>query len=179
MTIVVDHVDYKFKLSLLGEASVGKTSLILRFVKNYFAEDLKSTIGTNFMIKQVDIDGKMVQLLIYDIGAQKIFTSMRAKYFQGSNASIAVFDLTSKETLLALPEWISSIRDVCGNIPVIMVGNKNDLASQREVTTSDCQEIAQRFTCMYEETSAKTGEKVELVFQRIARACLENLDYCT
>ena len=172
-----EKCDYKFKVSLLGEASVGKTSLILRFVKNYFKDDLKSTIGTNFMIKTVNVDKVKIQLLIFDIGAQKIFTSMRAKYFQGSSASIAVFDITSRESLHALPEWIISVRDVCGNIPIYVVGNKADLVNQRAITRSDGEALASRFTCMYEEASAKTGDRVEALFDKVARACLENLRY--
>lgn len=174
-----EKFDYKFKISLLGEAGVGKTSLILRYVKNFFKEDLKSTIGTNFMIKPVTIGKTKVQLLIYDIGAQKIFTSMRAKYFQGSNASIAVFDVTSLESLHAIPEWILSMKDVCGNIPTFIVGNKVDLVNQRVVLRSDAEALASRFNCMYEEASAKTGASVEAMFEKVTRACLENLAYCT
>ena len=174
--------EFKFKVTLLGEAGVGKTSLILRFVKNYFKEDLKSTIGTNFMLKDVEIDmgGKkvVVRLLIYDIGAQKIFSSMRAKYFQGSNASIAVFDVTSVESLHALPEWIAPVKDLCGNIPIMVVGNKVDLTDEREVSKVDASALAERFNCMYAETSAKTGEQIEEVFEKLTRICLENFDYC-
>nr|MDO8086857.1 Rab family GTPase [Candidatus Sigynarchaeum springense] len=168
-----EKFDYKFKISLIGAASVGKTSLILRYVKNTFKSDLKSTIGTNFMIKPVMIDGVKVQLLIFDIGAQDQFVSMRAKYFQGSNGSIAVYDVTSLESLRALPEWIMSLRDVCGNIPILIVGNKTDLAEQRAVSRMDAEAIASRFTCLHGEASAKTGEQVEEMFVRIARACLE------
>ncbi|MHA1847661.1 MAG: GTP-binding protein, partial [Promethearchaeota archaeon] len=95
---MTDLFDYKFKISFIGEGRVGKTSLILRFVKDYFKEDLKSTIGTNFLVKGLQIDDLKIQLLIYDIGAQKMFSSMRAKYFTGSNASIAVYDVTNIET---------------------------------------------------------------------------------
>lgn len=171
-------VDFKFKVTLLGEASVGKTSLVLRFVKDYFKEDLKSTIGTNFMIKKVDIDDIKVQLLIYDIGAQKIFSSMRAKYFQGSNASIAIYDITRPETLHALPEWINSVREINGNIPIMIVGNKLDLEDQRRVPVMDAKNIAKRFTCMHAEVSAKTGESVEKVFKRVAKASLDEYQYC-
>jgi small GTP-binding protein len=166
-------IDYKFKISLIGESNVGKTSLILRYVKNYFKEDLKSTIGTNFLLKQLDIDNQAIQLTIYDIGAQKIFSSMRMKYYQGSAASIAVFDLTSIGSLRALPEWISSVRDVCGNIPILMVGNKADLVSQRVISRQEAEAVASRFTCMYEEVSAKSGENVESMFELITRSCLE------
>jgi Ras-related protein Rab-6A len=168
-------VEYKFKISLLGEAGVGKTSLILRYVKNFFKEDLKSTIGTNFMVKAMNVDNSTVQLLIFDIGAQKIFSTMRVKYFQGSNAAIAVYDVTSRESLHALPEWIISVKDVCGNIPIIIVGNKADLVEERAVLRSDAEILADRFTCMYEEASAKTGESVEKLFENIARSCLDSI----
>ncbi|MBN2154004.1 MAG: GTP-binding protein [Candidatus Lokiarchaeota archaeon] len=173
-----ESFDYKYKISLIGAASVGKTSLILRYVKNTFKSDLKSTIGTNFMLKPVKIEdaargATKVQLLIFDIGAQDQFVSMRAKYFQGSNASIAVYDVTSLDSLHAIPEWIVSLRDVCGNIPILIVGNKTDLAGQRAVSRMDAEALANRFTCMYDEASAKTGEQVEAIFERIARACLE------
>lgn len=166
-------VDYKFKISLLGEADVGKTSLILRYVKNFFKEDLKSTIGTNFMTKEMDIGTTSIELLIFDIGAQKMFSSMRVKYFQGSNAAIAVYDVTSRESLHALPEWIISVKDACGNIPIIIVGNKIDLVNERVVLRSDAEAFADRFTCMYEEASAKTGASVEAVFEKITSVCLE------
>lgn len=166
-------VEYKFKISLLGEAAVGKTSLILRYVKNFFKEDLKSTIGTNFMTKTMNVGTSGVQLLIFDIGAQKIFSSMRVKYFQGSNAAIAVYDVTSRESLHALPEWIISVKDVCGNIPIIIVGNKVDLIDERAVLRSDAEALADRFNCMYDEASAKTGDSVEAVFEKIASACME------
>nr|MDO8116381.1 Rab family GTPase [Candidatus Sigynarchaeota archaeon] len=169
-----ERVDYKFKLVLTGESGTGKTSLILRFVKDFFKEDLKSTIGTNFMVKTLNLDGKVVQLLIFDIGAQKMFTSMRAKYFQGSNGAISVFDLTSMDSLLAIPEWINSIRDVCGDIPIVIVGNKSDLVDQRAVPLIESQNLASRFTCMYMEASAKSGDHVAELFEKIAKACLEN-----
>ncbi len=168
------RADFKFKITLMGESNVGKTSLILRYVKDYYKEDLKNTIGTNFMVKEVNIDGKVIQLLVFDIGAQKMFTSMRAKYFQGSNGAIAVFDLTSIETLHAMPEWINSIRDVCGDIPILVVGNKADLVEERAVPLLESQNLASRFTCMYMEASAKSGDKVSDLFEKITRACLEN-----
>jgi small GTP-binding protein len=170
---VEDRFDYKFKIALIGAASVGKTSLILRFVKNTFKSDLKSTIGTNFMIKPMMVDGVKIQLVIFDIGAQEQFLSMRSKYFQGSNASIAVYDIASLDSLHTLPEWIMSLREVCGNIPIMVVGNKIDLVEQRAVSRMDAEALATRFTCMHDEASAKTGDKVEGIFERIARACLE------
>ncbi|MHA1683705.1 MAG: Rab family GTPase [Promethearchaeota archaeon] len=171
------QVDFKLKISFIGDEMTGKTSLILRYVKNHFKEDLKSTIGTNFMIKRLEIEGKSIQLLIYDIGAQKIFTSMRAKYFQGSNASIAVFDVTNLHSLHGLPDWINSLREVCGNLPITIVGNKVDLQDSREVSDAEARNLASRFNCDYDEASAKTGEHVELIFENLARDCLEYLGY--
>ncbi|MHA1715121.1 MAG: Rab family GTPase [Promethearchaeota archaeon] len=169
---------YKFKITLLGEGGVGKTSLILRYVKNYFMEDLKKTIGTNFMIKRIDFDNESVQLIIYDIGAQQRFKSMRARYFQGSSASIAVFDLTNNQSLYALPNWITSVREICGSIPIIVVGNKLDLKEKRIVPESDGRNFASRFTCMYREVSAKLGDGVKDLFEGVAAVCLKNFKEC-
>lgn len=126
------------------------------------------------MVKTVEIDGTTIQLLIYDIGAQDTFKSMRTRYFHGSNASIAVFDLTRLNTLYALPEWINSVKETCGNIPFAIVGNKSDLVEERTVPRVDAEGIANRFSCLYEELSAKTGDNVESLFEKITREILKD-----
>lgn len=164
---------YKFKITLFGPGGVGKTSLLLRYIKDYFSDDLKKTIGSNFLIKDVEIDGKQVRLLLWDIGGQPQFHKLRTIYFKGSNGALGVFDLSSNQTLLKIPGWISSIKKtVKKTIPMILLGNKVDLA--REVDKEEAEDLAKRLSCEYMETSAKTGENVEQVFEVIARACLQN-----
>jgi small GTP-binding protein len=165
---------YKFKITLFGPGGVGKTSLLLRYIKDYFSDDLKKTIGSNFLIKDVELDAKNVRLLLWDIGGQPQFHKLRTIYFKGSNAALGVFDLTSSQTLLKIPGWISSIKKtVKKTIPMLLLGNKIDL--EREVDRTEAEEAAKRLNCEYLETSAKTGENVEIAFEKIARKCLEDL----
>ncbi len=165
---------YKFKITLFGPGGVGKTSLLLRYIKDYFSDDLKKTIGSNFLIKDVELDEKTVRLLLWDIGGQPQFHKLRTIYFKGSNAALGVFDLSSSQTLLKIPGWVSSIKKtVKKTIPMLLLGNKVDL--EREVDRIEAEDLAKRLNCEYMETSAKTGEKVELAFEKIAKACLEDI----
>jgi len=160
---------------LFGPGDVGKTSLILRFVKDYFAEDLKKTIGSSFLIKDLEQDGHRVRLLIWDIGGQPQFHKLRTIYFKGSNAAIGVFDVTSPQSLLKIPGWISSIKKtVKKNIPMILIGNKMDL--ERQIERAEAEDLAKRLGCEYLETSAKTGENVELVFEKITKECIARME---
>ncbi len=166
---------YKFKICLFGPGGVGKTSLLLRYIKDYFSDDLKKTIGSNFLIKDVELDGKNVRLLLWDIGGQPQFHKLRTIYFKGSNAALGVFDLSSSQTLLKIPGWVSSIKKtVKKTIPMLLLGNKVDL--EREVDQEEAEDLAKRLSCEYMETSAKTGENVEIAFEMIAKACLQDIN---
>jgi len=166
---------YKFKITLFGPGGVGKTSLLLRYIKDYFSDELKKTIGSNFLIKDVELEGKNVRLLLWDIGGQPQFHKLRTIYFKGSNAALGVFDLSSSQTLLKIPGWVSSIKKtVKKTIPMLLLGNKVDL--DREVDREEAEDLAKRLNCVYMETSAKTGENVEAAFEKIAKACLEDVN---
>jgi small GTP-binding protein len=165
---------YKFKITLFGPGGVGKTSLLLRYIKDYFSDDLKKTIGSNFLIKDVELNDKSIRLLLWDIGGQPQFHKLRTIYFKGSNAALGVFDLSSQQTLLKIPGWVSSIKKtVKKTIPMLLLGNKVDL--EREVDQEEAEDLAKRLSCEYMETSAKTGENVEIAFEKIAKACLQEL----
>ncbi|MFX0187699.1 MAG: GTP-binding protein [Candidatus Hodarchaeota archaeon] len=168
---ISESSEFKFKITLFGPGGVGKTSLLLRFVKDHFSEDLKKTIGSNFLIKDVEIEGKQVRLLLWDIGGQPQFHKLRTIYFKGSNAALGVYDLTSPQSLLKIPGWVSSIKKtVKKTIPMILLGNKSDL--KRQVDRTEAEDLAKRLGCDYLETSAKTGDNVEKAFNYIAKACV-------
>ncbi|GAG09668.1 unnamed protein product [marine sediment metagenome] len=170
----MDKSSYKFKVCLFGPGNVGKTSLLIRYIKDFFNTDLKKTIGSSFLIKDVIIDEIDVRLLLWDIGGQDIFQKLRTIYFKGSNAAFGVFDVTNPQSLLKLPGWVSSIKKtVKKSIPMIIIGNKIDL--ERQVGRQEAEDLAKRLNCDYLETSAKTGEKVEFAFESIARACLKSV----
>ena len=170
----MDKSSYKFKVCLFGPGNVGKTSLLIRYIKDFFNSDLKKTIGSSFLIKDVVIDEVDVRLLLWDIGGQEQFAKLRTIYFKGSNAAFGVFDVSDPQSLLKLPGWVSSIKKtVKKSIPMIIVGNKIDL--ERQVGRQEAEDLAKRLNCEYLETSAKTGEKVEFAFESIARACLKSV----
>jgi len=135
---------------------------------------LKQTIGSNFLIKDVELGNKNVRLLLWDIGGQEQFSKLRTIYFKGSNAALGVYDVTSPQSLLKLPGWVSSIKKTVKKaIPMVMLGNKIDL--ERKVERSEAEDLSKRLNCEYLETSAKTGENVEIAFEMIAKACLDTI----
>ncbi|GAB4316965.1 MAG: Rab family GTPase [Promethearchaeota archaeon] len=160
-------------MTLFGSGGVGKTSLILRFVRHFFSERLTATVGTNFMLKDLDVGGVPVQLVIWDIGGQARFESLRQTYFKGTNGALGVFDLTKPETLEDIPGWIDSIQAVVNDpgLPVFLLGNKVDLP--RAIPREQAVVRAEELGCGYLETSAKTGESVEEAFGAVAAKCLE------
>ena len=147
---------------------------MIRYIKDYFNPDLKQTIGSNFLIKDVELEDKNVRLLLWDIGGQEQFSKLRTIYFKGSNAALGVYDVTSPQSLLKLPGWVSSIKKtVKKTIPMLVLGNKIDL--ERKVEKGEAEDLSKRLNCEYLETSAKTGENVEVAFKKIAQACLDSI----
>ncbi|TFG08565.1 MAG: GTP-binding protein [Promethearchaeota archaeon] len=171
---ISEQEEYKFKITLFGAGGVGKTSLLIRFVNNYFQDNLQKTIGTNFLVKDVELEGYNVRLLIWDIGGQAQFHKLRTVYFKGSSGALGVFALDNLPSLLKLPGWVSSIKkSVKKSIPMIFLGNKSDL--ERKVDRGEAEDLAKRLGGEYMETSAKTGDNVNIAFEKIAKACLENV----
>lgn len=113
--------------------------------------------------------------MIWDIGGQAQFSTMRNIYFKGSQGGIGVYDLTTPESLLRLPGWISTLKKATGSIPLVLIGNKLDLAAtERRVSLEDALDLAKRLNATHFETSAKDGINVEEMFMEIARRCYEN-----
>ncbi|TFG04873.1 MAG: GTP-binding protein [Promethearchaeota archaeon] len=160
---------YRYKLVLFGNAGVGKTSLVERFVNNKFEENYLTTLGYNVYEKWISCDGSVISLMVYDIGGQEKFTDLRKKYAEGANTAFLVYDITKKESFAALQKWKKDLADFAGNIPFIVIGNKNDLEGQREVPIDFAKQICGELGALnFFETSAKTGIGVEEAFQQLA-----------
>ena len=161
------------KLVLLGEAGVGKTSLIYRFIENRFSTDFKSTLGVNLLKRRVTIDESEVTCSIWDLGGQEAYKKLRKLYLDGATGALLVFDVTNANSFEKVGEWLASFREIVGEKPVLLIGNKIDLESKRRISSEDAQGFAtdNNFTD-YVEASAKTGENVEEAFKNLIKISL-------
>lgn len=165
----------KAKLCLAGASSVGKSSLIRRFVLNEFDDHYITTVGTKVSKKQVSVpvkdeDPVMVNLMVWDIMGQMGFRELlQEQYFQGAQGVLAVTDVTRPETLDDLYIWIDQIDRIAGAIPIVLAVNKVDLPKAKHMAESNIRKFTHAFDCEVVRTSAKTGENVEEVFWRLSR----------
>ena len=171
----------KVKVCFIGDAGVGKTSLIKRFVLDVFDDRYIATIGTKVTKKIVEVDDggnqARVMMLVWDIMGQKGFRELlREAYFFGAHGAIAVCDLTNKETLEELRYWIKALTDVAGDVPIVFAGNKADLQNESVVKEADLKDLADKYGAEAFLTSAKTGQNVEDVFKALGAAMAAKLN---
>ncbi|MFX0059530.1 MAG: Rab family GTPase [Candidatus Hodarchaeota archaeon] len=162
---MAEDYEYLLKSIVVGDGGVGKTSLSVRFSKGIFTEDYKMTIGVDFHVKTISIEtaeGAIIcKLQLWDTGGQERFGQIRPVYYHGSLGAVLVFDLTEHASFEHLLQWIEEIRaNVKTPIPLLLVGNKNDLAEQRAVSIKEINNFTKDFNLFYMETSAKTGDGV-------------------
>jgi small GTP-binding protein len=160
----------QFKLVLLGESSVGKSSLVLRFVKGQFHEFQESTIGAAFLTQTVQIDDTTVKFEIWDTAGQERYHSLAPMYYRGAQAAIVVYDISNKETFQKAQTWVKELqRQASPNIVIALAGNKLDLANKRAVTYEEAKAYADESSLLFMETSAKTAANVMDIFTSIAK----------
>lgn len=163
------------KIILLGDVSVGKTSVIERFINNNFKDDYTCTIQAEQKTKIINEDSNtLVRMDIWDTAGQEKFRSLTRQYYRDSQGAIIVFDITKKKTFDSLQTWIDDIQDYSDkDIPIIIVGNKSDLIDEREVSENNINEfLNDKYT--YFEVSAKYGNNIDLAFNKIKKLILEN-----
>ncbi|XP_003387703.1 PREDICTED: ras-related protein Rab-5C-like [Amphimedon queenslandica] len=160
----------QFKLVLLGESAVGKSSLVLRFVKGQFHEYQESTIGAAFLTQTVNLDDTTVKFEIWDTAGQERYHSLAPMYYRGAQAAIVVYDITNQDTFARAKNWVKELqRQASPNIVIALAGNKADLASKRMVEYDDAQAYAEENSLLFMETSAKTAMNVNEIFLAIAK----------
>ena len=170
---------YKYKICLVGEEGVGKTSLIHRFVSGAFDESYIRTLGAVVSKKTMDLgeirgSSVNVDMMILDIMGKRTFLQLfKEAYFHGAKGILAVFDVTRRNSLQDLTKWIDGVRESVGPIPIYALGNKVDLTDRRETTEDDAVSVLRAYECPILYTSAKTGSNVEEAFQGLARSIVE------
>ncbi|XP_048875179.1 ras-related protein Rab-35-like [Brienomyrus brachyistius] len=164
--------DYLFKLLIIGDSGVGKSSLLLRFADNTFSGSYITTIGVDFKIRTVEINGEKVKLQIWDTAGQERFRTITSTYYRGTHGVIVVYDVTSAESFVNVKRWLHEINQNCDNVCRILVGNKNDDPNSKVVETNDAQKFAEQMGIRLFETSAKENINVEDMFNCITELVL-------
>ncbi|ORX83618.1 ras family protein [Anaeromyces robustus] len=164
----------KFKLVFLGEQSVGKTSLITRFMYDTFDTSYQATIGIDFLSKNIQIEDNSVRLQLWDTAGQERFRSLIPSYIRDSSVALIVYDITNRNSFTSLLHWYEDVKAERGeNVIFVLVGNKSDLDDKRQVSTEEGEEKAREFNAMFMETSAKAGHNVNALFKKIATTLLQ------
>ncbi|KAJ4777258.1 RAB GTPase-like protein C2B [Rhynchospora pubera] len=167
--------DYSFKILLIGDSGVGKSSLLVSFISSQL-EDLAPTIGVDFKIKALDVGGKKLKLTIWDTAGQERFRTLTSSYYRGAQGIILVYDVTRRETFTNLSDvWSKELELYSTNKDCIkmLVGNKVDKDNEREVSREEGLAFAQASSCLFLECSAKTRSNVEKCFEELALKILE------
>jgi small GTP-binding protein len=172
----------KLKVCLVGDSAVGKTSLIRKFVYDEFSDKYITTLGTKITKREMVIpnpngDGDIaVDMAIWDIMGQHGFRALlQEAYFFGVDGIIAVCDLTRPRTLEGVEDWLQRTQDVAGEVPIVTVGNKNDLGDEKTVSEEDLKRAAEKYDAEYSTSSAMTGENVERIFEGLTKEILRRI----
>ncbi len=161
--------EYTFKIIIVGDISVGKTSIIKRFIENKFSDELKSTLINENLKKKIRIDSStIVTLNIWDTIGDERFRILTRQFYQDAHGALLIFDITNKETFNKLDIWI---KDIIENSPpdciLMLIGNKYDLKDNRKISYDDANILSQRFNIFYYEVSAKNGNNIALAFEQL------------
>ncbi|KAK5583044.1 hypothetical protein RB653_004634 [Dictyostelium firmibasis] len=161
--------DYLFKLLLIGDSGVGKSCLLLRFADDTYTESYISTIGVDFKIRTINLDGKIIKLQIWDTAGQERFRTITSSYYRGAHGIIVVYDVTDHVSFNNVKQWMQEIqRYACDSVTRLLVGNKCDLIEKKIVDTSTAREYADSVGIPFLETSAKSSANVEQAFMIMA-----------
>ena len=181
--------DYLFKLLLIGNSSVGKSSLLFRFVENVWDDSFVPTIGVDFVsnllsvilifiykqkLKTLEVNGKKVKLQIWDTAGQERFKNITASYYRGGNGVLVVYDITERESFDNLNSWLIEIeKNANKNVYKLLIGNKCDLEDKRKVSYQEGKDFAESNGMKFMETSAKTASKVQEAFELLTNEIIK------
>ncbi|CAJ0909153.1 9971_t:CDS:2 [Entrophospora sp. SA101] len=159
--------------------SVGKSCLLLRFADDTYTESYISTIGVDFKIRTIDLEGKTVKLQIWDTAGQERFRTITSSYYRGAHGIIVVYDVTDPDTFTNVKQWLQEIdRYACEGVNKLLVGNKNDLANKKAVEYSVAK-FADQLSIPFLETSAKNATNVEQAFLTMAKQIKDRMGTTT
>jgi Ras-related protein Rab-35 len=166
--------DHLFKLLIIGDSGVGKSSLLLRFSDNTFTPSYITTIGVDFKIRTININGIRIKLQIWDTAGQERFRTITSTYYRGTHGVIVVYDVTNAETFSNVKRWLQEIEANCDSVQRVLVGNKCEDSANRVVVEEDARKLANAINVDYFETSAKDNVNVQEMFNAVTRLVLDS-----
>ena len=157
--------DYLFKILILGDSFVGKTNILKRFVHNEFDSTTKETVGVEFDSKNYNFGEKTIKAQIWDTAGQERYRSVTKAYYKGAKGALLVYDISRRITFENIDNWIIDLRtNGDKDILIILIGNKSDLNSKREVNKDEAENKAEQYNIAFLETSAKNGDNIDKAF---------------
>lgn len=162
--------DYLFKLLLIGDSGVGKTCVLFRFSEDAFNTTFISTIGIDFKIRTIELEGKKIKLQIWDTAGQERFRTITTAYYRGAMGIMLVYDITNEKSFENIKNWIRNIEEnASANVEKMLLGNKCELEDRRQVSRERGEQLAVEYGIKFMETSAKNSINVEDAFFTLAR----------
>ncbi|XP_065063972.1 ras-related protein Rab-8A-like [Rhopilema esculentum] len=169
--------DHLFKLLLIGDSGVGKTCVLFRFSEDAFNSTFISTIGIDFKIRTIELDGKKIKLQIWDTAGQERFRTITTAYYRGAMGIMLVYDITNEKSFDNIRNWIRNIDEhAAADVEKMILGNKCDMDDKRQVSKERGQQLATEYNLRFMETSAKTAQNVEESFITLARNIKQKMD---
>lgn len=156
--------DFLYKLVIIGDTCVGKTSILSKFFRNEFDINSNSTIGVEFSKKLIKVENSTINLQVWDTAGQERFRAITTAYYRGSKGILLVYDITNINTFDNLNRWLDESYNIVGHIPIMLIGNKCDLKHKRQVSTEMGKEFAEKYGCMFLETSALDSTNIIKAF---------------
>lgn len=172
----MSHYDQSFKILLLGDSSVGKTSLLIRYIDGVFGDSHIATIGIDYKVKFVSLNDKKIKLNLWDTAGQERFRALAKNYFKGANGFIFVYDITNRKSFDSVKKWVSEAQQmsVVKNFQMFIAGNKVDCEDERVVEQKELIDLAKKYGAHHIETSAKDNINVDDMFNTLITGLSEN-----
>ena len=169
--------DYLLKYIIIGDAAVGKSNLLLRYVHGEFKSEYQVTIGVEFGAKNILIKDELYRIQIWDTAGQENFRSITRAYYKNSVCALVVYDITNRDSFNNIANWVEDCKNQSPKtIFMVLVGNKSDLSDKRVISIDEGRELAEKYNMIFFETSAKTGDNVDLIFFKSAEEIAKKID---